>query len=167
MVEKRIAMSPEEWDKETMDLLSVLFLTTVHGMVDNLGREKTLEILAPAFGNATKAGAIVNLARFNLDPEKMEDICVALCHIKKCFKQELKVLECTEDALLIEVTYCPFEASGIVVCGLLEISANQYVEGLNPKLEGSYVTAKGRGDTSCRYRIIRKKPSEPSKEGSG
>jgi len=156
MVVKKIEMSEEEWDKETMDLLSVLFLTTVHGMVDSLGRERALEILAPAFRNATKAGALANLARFNLDPERMEDICAAFDHIKKCFKQEVQVLECTEERVLFEVTYCPFEASGIEVCELLEISANQYVEGLNPQLEGRYETAKGRGDASCRYRIIRK-----------
>jgi len=160
MVVKKIEMSEKEWDKETMDLLSVLFLTTVHGMVDHLGRERTLEILAPAFGNATKAGALANLARFGLDPDRMEDICAALCHIKKCFKHELEVLECNEDRLLVEVTYCPFEASGLEVCELLEISANQYVEGLNPKLEGSYESAKSRGDASCRYRVVRKESNE-------
>ena len=76
------------------------------------------------------------------------------------------MLEPTQDSLLLEVTYCPFEASGIDVCELLEISANQYVEGLNPELEGSYETAKGRGDASCRYRIIRKRTNTTTKEGT-
>lgn len=52
----------------------MLFLTTVHGMADNIGREKILEIQAPAFRNAIKAGAIANITRFNLDPENMVDI---------------------------------------------------------------------------------------------
>jgi hypothetical protein len=166
MVDRKIELSPEEWDKETIDLFSMLFLTTIYGMVDNLGRERALEILTPAFRNVTKAGAIANVARFNLDPEKMVDISAAFCHIKKCFKQELQVLECTQDSLLLEVTHCPFEASGIDVCELLELSANQYVEGLNPELEGSYETAKGRGDASCRYRIIRKRTNPTTREGT-
>jgi hypothetical protein len=156
-------MSEREWDRETMDLLSYLFLTTVHAMVDDLGRERAFEILVPAFRNATKAGAIHNLARFNLDPERMEDICTAFCHIKKCFKQEMNVIECDEDKLVLEVTYCPFEASGLDICEVLEISANQYVEALNPQMEGSYESAKARGDDVCRYKIIRR--SKASTEG--
>jgi hypothetical protein len=156
MTEKKIELGDREWDQETIDLLSTLFLATVQGMLDSLGREKTYEILIPAFKNATKAGAIMNVNRFHLDPEDMEDIGVAMCHIKRCFKQELQLRECTQDRLVIETTHCPFEASGIDVCELLEISANQYVEALNPNMEGSYESAKSRGDARCRYRVKRK-----------
>lgn len=165
MAGKRIELSPEEWNEETMNLLSILFLMSIHALVDKFGREKALEILAPSVKNVTYAGAKANIARFNLDAEDMEDIVAAFCHIKKCFRQELRVLECGPGGALLEVTYCPFEASGLEVCELLEISANDYLEGLNPRLEGHYETARGRGDGTCRYRIVKKR-RDRSAEGS-
>jgi len=50
MVDRKIELSPEEWDKETIDLFSMLFLTTVHGMADNLGRERTWKYWRPHSG---------------------------------------------------------------------------------------------------------------------